>query len=378
MTRSFEMRNRFFDQLCEDKRLMWMGQNTNHFEPHPAVMEAMNRAIKDGDFHIYAPPLGLEALRHGILEDMNIRSASIMITNGAVEALYNVCTRFNEPGKSFITTDPSWAWPMNFAKHSGAEVIQLPIYGRERGYKLSIEQLRAAVNENTQMIYLVDPNNPLGTCHTADEIKEIADIAKSVGAYLVHDSTYSAFADKHTPAYDFYPEKTIVIYSFSKWLGFAGMRLGAIVASPENIELLASSPPNNLGCNIVAQRAAIAALETKAEWFPGIKARLSRNQKAVFDRVAAVSQMVVPVYPAQANFLIIETEDAGITPEALVSAYRKQNIMIRQGAYHTRQFGHRFVKVSLTVPEEWVDQFCDSLPQMMDEAMAGNSAATLF
>jgi histidinol-phosphate/aromatic aminotransferase/cobyric acid decarboxylase-like protein len=379
MTLGHEMRNRFFDELCSDKDLMWMGQNTNHFDPHPDVLAAIKASLDSGEYHIYAPPLGLEELRHLIIEDMGLPTASAMVTNGAVEGLYNVCSLFNVAGKDFITTDPSWAWPMNFAKKSGANVIQVPIYGAAGGYKLDIEYLKAAVSDKTQMIYVVDPNNPLGTCHTEAEIREIAELAKSVGAYLVHDSTYCHFATDYVPAYDFYPEKTIITYSFSKWLGLAGMRLGAVIASPQNIELLASSPPNNLGCNIVAQRAAIAGLRTKDAWFPTVMQRLTRNQKCVYEAVKKIPGLHIPVYPSQANFLVIETEAAGITPEALVSAYKDANIMIRQGQYHTKEFGHKFVKVSLTVPEAWVDKFCEYLPSMVERARSAEAeTAALF
>ena len=63
-----------------------------------------------------------------------------------------------------------------------------------------------------------------------------------------------------------------------------------------------------------------------------------------------------------------ETIDAGIRPEALVAAFQAEGIMIRQGTYHTKEFGDRFVKVSLTVPEEWADRFCELLPSMVDKA----------
>jgi hypothetical protein len=76
---------------------------------------------------------------------------------------------------------------------------------------------------------------------------------------------------------------------------------------------------------------------------------------------------------------VIETEAAGITPEALVSAYKDANIMIRQGQYHTKEFGHKFVKVSLTVPEAWVDKFCENLPSMVERARSAEAeTAALF
>ncbi|MFE8646613.1 pyridoxal phosphate-dependent aminotransferase [Sphingomonas sp. NCPPB 2930] len=368
--RPFEARNAYFDTLCSTPGLMWLGQNTNHFEPHPSVIQAAVDALHDGSYHAYAPPAGFEELRRLIVEDFGLAGtdACAFVTDGAVEALYNVCRNICKPGQDFVTTNPSWAWPMQFARQAGSHVVELPIYDPAQGYKLTADQLRAAVGPNTGVIYLVDPNNPLGTCHTAAEIEEIAAIAKSVGAWLIHDATYAHFADGFTPAYTFYPEKTITTYSFSKWLGLAGMRLGAVIASPATIEMVATAPPNNLGSNVVSQRAAIAGLKTKAEWFPTIQARLRRNQAAVFDAVAKVPGLSIPVYPSQANLLVIETIDAGIKPEALVAAYREVGIMIRQGTYHTQRFGHRFVKVSLTVPEDWADAFCTQLPAMVERA----------
>lgn len=378
--RPFEARNAYFDQLCNTSGLMWLGQNTNHFDPHPAVIQAAIAALHDGSYHAYAPPAGFEELRALIVQDFGLQDtdACAFVTDGAVEALYNICRRICKPGKDFVTTNPSWAWPMQFAREAGSNVIELPIYDAAQGYKLTPEQLRAAVGPETGVIYLVDPNNPLGTSHTEAEIREFAEIAKSVDAWLIHDATYAHFADEFTPLYRYYPEKTLTTYSFSKWLGLAGMRLGAVIAHPDVIEMLATAPPNNLGCNVVSQRAAIAGLQTKEQWFPEIKHRLRRNQAAVFDAVSKVDSLSVPIYPSQANLLVIETVEAGIRPEALVAAYQEQSIMIRQGTYHTKRFGDRFVKVSLTVPEAWADAFCEKLPAMVERARTINLPDGLF
>jgi histidinol-phosphate/aromatic aminotransferase/cobyric acid decarboxylase-like protein len=88
--------------------------------------------------------------------------------------------------------------------------------------------------------------------------------------------------------------------------------------------------------------------------------------------------MAIAVYPSQANFLVVECIDAGVAPEALCDAYRAENIMIRQGTYHTPTFGHRFVKVSTTVPEEWVDAFCERLPDMVAKARGVAPVGALY
>jgi aspartate/methionine/tyrosine aminotransferase len=303
---------------------------------------------------------------------------SVLVTDGGVAALYTVCRTLCEPGVTLVTTDPGWKWPLHFSRAAGAEVIELPIYDPAQGYRLTASQLANAVDERTRIIYLVDPNNPLGICYTSAEIEAFTQIARKVGAYFVHDCTYRHFADSHTLAARFYPERSITIYSFSKWLGLAGLRVGAIVAAPDVLEQLAAAPPNNLGSNVVSQRAAIAGLRIRDRWFPEINRRQRRNQAEIHAAVAHIPGMKVAVYPSQANFLVIEVLDAGITPEALCHAYSSEGIMIRQGTYHTPRFGHRFVKVSTTVPEAWADAFCERLPAMVDKARTIKEVPPLF
>src|SRR6218665_930227 len=122
--RPFEQRNRYFDQLCNTPGLMWLGQNTNHFDPHPSVLQAVADALKDGSYHAYAPPCGFEELRQLILDDLGLPEACAFVTDGGVEALFNVCSNICKPGKDFVTTDPSWAWPMHFARKFGSNVVE--------------------------------------------------------------------------------------------------------------------------------------------------------------------------------------------------------------------------------------------------------------
>jgi len=167
----FEERNRHFDRLAATEGLRWMGQNTNHFSPPEAVVDAMRRVIDEEGYHVYAPPAGFEELRALIVEDLGLPGQSAVVTDGAVLGLYHACHTFLGPGDALITTDPSWAWPIKFAAERGAEVRQVPIYGREWGYRLDPARLEAAMDARVRVIYFVDPNNPLGTVPTRAEIE---------------------------------------------------------------------------------------------------------------------------------------------------------------------------------------------------------------
>ena len=376
--RGFEIRNAHFDALVNTPGLKWLGQNTNHAKAHPAVIEAVVRCARDEEFHVYAPPAGFEELRAGIVADLGLSGQVALVSDGAIASLYHVCHTLLRPGDELITTDPTWNWPVAFARAVGATVKQIPIYGPEHGYRLDPARLAAAIGPNTKVVYIVDPNNPLGSACTAGEIAGIVDAVRAAGAYLVHDCTYRHFAHDHHLAAAIEPERTLTIYSFSKWLGLAGLRVGAVVAHPDIVERLAAAPPNNLGSSILAQRAAMAGLKIKAEWFPSVLEAQRENQALIKAAVDRIPGLAMPVYPSNGNFIIIECDALGIRPEALVAAYAEHRIMIRQGAYHTPTFGDRFVKVSVTVPREWVEEFAALLPGMVERARGMNRPANLF
>ncbi|WP_298951646.1 pyridoxal phosphate-dependent aminotransferase [uncultured Methylobacterium sp.] len=372
------VRNRYFDELSATPGLIWLGQNTNHIEAHPAVRAAMLRAIEDGAYNAYAPPLGFESLRAAIVADLGTPGAEALVTEGGVNALAMVCRARCRPGTTFVTTDPTWKWPCLFAEQAGATVIEIPIYDPACGYRLTAEALRATVDERTAIIYLVDPNNPLGIRYTREEIESFAAIARECGALLVHDCTYRDFADGHHPALHAAPEGAVVSLSFSKWLGLAGLRIGALVASPALFEEFAARTTSVLGASVIAQAAAGAGLAVKPEWMAEVR-RIDRANKAMIrEAVGRVEGLALPVFPSHGNFLVLETVGAGIRPEALVECYRRHGIMIRQGTYHTARFGDRFVKVSTSVPTPWVEKFCDLLPALAAEARTLNDLPPQF
>jgi histidinol-phosphate aminotransferase len=277
-----------------------------------------------------------------------------------------------------VTTDPGWKWPLQFARQAGSEVREIPIYDPATSYRLTPKQLADAVDRRTRIIYLVDPNNPLGICYTADEIKAFCDIARDAGAIVLHDCTYRDFADKHVLAAQYYPEGAVSIYSFSKWLGLAGLRVGALVANRDLVETLAGYAMATLGVSVIAQRAAQAGLSVKTEWMAYVQSTQRRNQTAIKTAVDAIPGLSIPVYPSNGNIVIIECAELKLKPEALAAVMAQRGIMVRQGAYHTPRFGSRFVKVSTTVPTGWIDAFCRELSDAIHVARGLNDVLELY
>jgi aspartate aminotransferase len=361
----FERRNSFFQQHYETKDLAIMGRNTNYFPNDPRIKAALLGAIEREVYHDYAPPCGLKELQGLILEELGVPDLYAWVVDGATEGLYQVMRFLLAPGEEFVTSDPGYNITNNFAAHSGAKVVEVPVYDPECGYRLSPARLRDHLSDRTRIIYLVDPLNPLGSCLTETELREICSLARERGAIVVQDGTYRDFADAQIPAVRIAPENAVMLYSFSKSAGFAGLRLGAVVAHPSIIDRLTRAQVNNLGSSLVAQLAGIVALRTKREWLPGILAKHREHMAILHTFIRSLPGFSVPVYPSQCNFLAVDSSVSGFHPEYLAVELMKRKVQVRQGGYNTRRFGDRFFRVGTTVPREWVDRFCDALTSIV-------------
>jgi aspartate/methionine/tyrosine aminotransferase len=379
MARRFEEKTQFFQKLFNNNKLAWMGQNTNHFTNYTKIKDAMKKSIDDEEYHKYTPPMGLEELRSAIAEDLGVPDATTWVTDGATVGLYQLTHTLLKPGDEFLTTDPGYFITINFARHAGAKVVSMPVYDKDQEYRLKVEQLKEKLNPKTKMLYLVDPNNPLGCVYTESEIRAFSELCKDNGTLFVHDSTYKHFADEHHTVLKFSLENSMAIYSFSKFAGLAGLRIGAVVSDEAIVEKFTDAQVNNLGTNIVAQRGAIAALKTKDKWFGDVLRATRRNASLVKNAVDSVYGAYVNVYPSSTNFLCVDIKATGVHPEALCSYFlEKTNFFIRHAGYQTELYKDRFVKISVSIPEPQIQAFCDHFPDAIEEAKKFTAKKPLY
>ncbi len=357
----FERRNLFFQEHYDMHDLAIMGRNTNYFPNDSRIKQALIDAIEREVYHDYSPPCGLRELQELILAELGVPDLYAWVTDGVTEALFQVTRMLLEPGDEFVTSDPGYSITNNFAAHTGAKVIEVPIYDPECGYRLSPRRLGDHLSDRTKLVYLVDPLNPLGSCLTQTEIREICGMAMEVGAIVVQDATYRDFADAPFPAVKAAPEHALLLYSFSKSAGFAGLRLGAVVAHEALIDRLTRAQVNNLGSNLVSQLAAVVALRTKHEWLPVVLRKHREHMGLLHEFLETLGGFTTPVYPSQCNFLTVDTSESGFHPEYIAVELFKRKVQVRQGGYNTRRFADRFFRVGTTVPGAWIDRFCEAL-----------------
>lgn len=364
--KGYDSANDFFEDVFMDKDMVWMGQNTNHLHGD-IIADAMANAVMDKEFCKYPPPEGFSELKELILNDLGLDdSFQVLLTAGATESLYLSMNALLGPNDNVITSDPGYLIIGSFAERFAGEVIYVPIYSDENNYKLTPELVEKNMNENTKMIILIDPLNPLGTSYNQEEIKKFARIAKENDIYLIHDITYKDFARKHYLAADYAPENTLTIYSFSKIFAMAGERIGGVISTSQIIDKIKNVVINDLGVNVVAQEGAIAGLKSKDSWIGEIKDTTFKNQELIKKTIDNIDGVFLPVFPTDANMMAIDISQTGIDPKELSDYLLKHKIFTRQGDYTSRLFGDRYLRVSFSVPTSEVELFCEEFPKAIE------------
>ena len=363
--KGYDCANDFFEDVFNDKEMIWMGQNTNHLHDD-TIAKAMANCVMTKEYCKYPPPEGFSDLKQLILDDLGLENQEVFLTAGATESLHICMNGLLNKSDNVITCDPGYLIIGTFAERFADEVKYVPIYSEENNYKLTPELVRENMDENTKMIILIDPLNPLGTAYTEEEIKEFAEIAIENDIYLLHDITYKDFARQHFVAAKYAPKNTITIYSFSKIFGMAGLRIGAVISTPEINEVLKNVVVNDLGVNIVAQYGAMAGLKSKDQWIGKIRETSFSNQKLIKEMIDGIDGVFLPVYPSDGNMMVIDLFGVGISPKKMSEYLLDKKIFTREGEYTSRLVGDKYLRISFSIPEEGIKKFCEEFPKAVE------------
>ncbi len=342
----------------------WMSQNTNTLPMHPAILDAIRKSFEEREFNNYPFKRGIFGLPEAILADLGLEDTDLVLTNGGIEGEYFATRALLKPGDEVVSTDPAFLPIHAEIEMCGARPVPVDIY--RKPYVLTPEWANEAITPATKAMVLIDPDNPMGSGYARSLVKGLAEVARDHDLVLIDDITYRDFNPDHVLATDFYPEKTLLAYSFSKAPGLAGMRVGAILGPPEIMKQVKTFDTNPLGVNVLAQRAALAALQTKKEWLPRIRKTCEANQRTIKAAVDKVDGATLPVFPSKANMFVIDVGATRVNPELLEERLLHEYLVHgRAGSYLSKLNGGKFFRVSFTVPEKDAKRFADAFPETM-------------
>jgi histidinol-phosphate aminotransferase len=310
-------------------RLIKLDANENLYGPHPDVLAA----IQSAPFHIYPDP-GQEALREAIAGFAGVEAENVVAGTGA-DDLIDILIRLVMP-KSVAIATPTFGMYRFLAKISRAVPVEVP---RRPNFDLDVVALRHAVHDGAGIVFLTSPNNPTGNPVNMAELDALC----SLDALIVVDEAYVEFGGQSVVPLIAEHPNLVVLRTFSKWAGLAGLRVGYSVSDPELARhMMSLKQPYNV--NVAADAGARAAI---AHW-PEISETIACIV-AERDRMAAMVAELgwLKPFPSQANFVLFAVE--GRAAKDVATALRARGVLVR---YYDRPDLANYIRISAGRPED--------------------------
>jgi len=299
--------------------LVRLSANESPLGPSPRAVAAIRAEAPR--VHLY-PDGGSLALRQALARRLAIAPEQVIAANGADELLALIGTAAFEPGDEVLVTRPAFEPYTTVAMLAGATVVESPL----AGYETDLDDVRRRITPRTKAVFLCSPHNPATTIVRRGPLAALLDALGADGPLVVLDEAYGDFCDD--PDYPDgvetlgrYP-RLLVLRTFSKIAGLAGLRVGYAIGTAETIDRLNRvRAPYNV--NRLGQVAALAALDD-GEHLARTRA-LVLEERAFLSRELARRGYQFP--PSQANFLLVRVADAAATRARLLRA----GLIVRDG-----------------------------------------------
>ena len=256
-------------------------------------------------------PLQLE-LKDKLSKVKGVPVDNIFLGNGSDEAIDLMYRCFTEPKiDNVVAIEPTYGMYRVCADINNVEYRTVCL---EEGFQLNADKILAATDEHTKLIWLCSPNNPTGNALNRDEINKIINAFEGI---VIIDEAYSDFSSQRPFRHELAAHPNIVVLNtMSKAWGCAALRLGMAFASKEIIEIMTKVKyPYNI--NLLAQQKALEILNDPYEvdkW-----ARLILQERSRVMDAFTLLPITKKIYPTDANFFLVEVEDAQATYDYLVS-----------------------------------------------------------
>ena len=319
--------------------------NENPYGPSPKVAEALgNHQL----YNLYIDPEQRQ-LRKVLSEYLGVGPEHIIAGNGSDEIIDLLLRMFLGPGEAIIDPAPTFGMYAVSARICGGEVVTVP---RDEGFGIDVEATKLALDSRTKAILFASPNNPTGNVTPEWQVRSLLEM----GILVVVDETYHEFCGETVlPLVHEYPN-LVVLRTFSKWAGLAGLRIGLGVMHPEVATVMMSvKPPYNV--NVAAELAMSASLGDRYRLMQRVDAIVAERER-MFSLLDA--RPGVRPWPSQANFILCQFSDG--KGKEVYEGLARRGVFVR---YFRSPRLSSFVRASVGLPRE-----TDALIAALDSVLA--------
>ncbi|MFH1541540.1 MAG: histidinol-phosphate transaminase [bacterium] len=294
-----------------------LASNENPFGPSPKALEALAKEAKN--LHMY-PDQKAIFLREALAKKLNVNDNNLIVGNGSDEIMQLITTTFLKPGEEVIISENTFSVYEFVTRLLDGKPVFVPL----KDFAQDLPAMAAAITDKTKIIFICNPHNPTGSFVSAAELEQfLAKVPDNV--LVVLDEAYAEFAeDKTFPrAIDYVKirKNVLVLRTFSKYYGLAGLRIGFAVAQPELIKyLFRTKLPFNV--SRAAQAAAKAALDDKKF----LEQTYKNNVEGKKYLYAELDKLGLEYQRTEANFIFVNLKQSA---DDLFLTLFKKGIIIR-------------------------------------------------
>ncbi len=267
------------------------------------ILAAASRAVHDPANHRYTQNNGLPALREAIADNtfkfsgVEVDPAQVIVTNGAKQAIFDICAALFDPGDEVLVPAPYWVTYPAAVSLTGATPVTVSTTAAT-GFKVSAERLSESVTPATKGLILVSPSNPTGSVYSPEEIGELASWAAENGIWIISDEIYQRLAYRYDEAAPSVAvaadlDRLILINGVAKSYAMTGWRVGwaigptDVIGAAERFQSHATGNVSN-----VSQQAAIAALTGPQDTVAAMRHAFDQRRRLMFELVSELPGIV--------------------------------------------------------------------------------------
>ncbi|MBV0912691.1 pyridoxal phosphate-dependent aminotransferase [Anianabacter salinae] len=330
-----------------------IGANESVFGPSPRAIAAMETAARE--VWMYGDPESHD-LRHALAEHHGVTPANIIVGEGIDGLLGYLVRLVTEPGDAIVTS--AGAYPtFNYHVTGFGGVLHMAPYRDDREDPEALAEL--AHQTGAKLVYLANPDNPMGTFHDAAAITDLLD-ALPEGTLLILDEAYVDFAPPQAvPVLAPDDPRVIRMRTFSKAYGMAGARVGYGIGAPDLIRSF-DKIRNHFGMGRIAQDGALAALADQQ-----YLAEVIANVAEARDRVAAIAaESGLTCVPSATNFVAVDCGSDGAFAKRVLDGLIARDVFVRM-PFAAPQ--NRCIRVTAGRPAD-LDALAEALPGALADA----------
>jgi len=298
-------------------QIIKLASNENPLGPSPKAVNALRKSLKEISLY---PDDGCFALSKKLSSILEVKEDQLIFGNGSVEIIDFIIKTFVSPGDQAVVSDKSFIMFQISAQMAAATLTKVPM----KSYTHNLEAMAAAITPQTKVVYVDNPTNPTGTMLTEAQVKAFMKKVPE-NCVVIFDEAYSEYIDRP----DFpntikllkdWPN-AIVLHTFSKIYGLAGIRVGYGVGSPELISQIRKVRlPFNI--SLSGQVACLAALDDDKHLARSKKLN-SEGKEFLYKQFQALG---IAYVPSEGNFILI---DPKVDSLPVFTALQKLGVIVR-------------------------------------------------